>query len=73
MKKGSVMFLGLVGAMGLSLAVIGAFDKQDSKVEYKYYCEQVNLWEYDADAGIEPSKRFGHPNYKGAACDQENK
>lgn len=73
MRRDSVMFLGLVGAMGLALAVVGAFDKQDAEAEYKYYCENLMLWERDRDAGIEPSERSGHYNYKGVVCDQENK
>lgn len=73
MKKDSVMFLGLIGAMGAALIVTGSFGKQDAEAEYKYYCEKVSLWERDTDAGIEPSERLGHPNYKGVVCEQENK
>lgn len=42
----------------------------DEKIFMADYCEKVELWESDADAGIEPINRAGHPNYKGVVCEQ---
>ncbi len=44
--------------------------ESDLKAEHSKYCELVIMWEYGADAGLEPNEREGHPNYKGAVCEQ---
>lgn len=46
---------------------IKSANKQNS-IEHEKYCELVIMWESDADAGLEPNNRAGHPNYKGVSC-----
>jgi hypothetical protein len=41
----------------------------NQKAEHKSYCELVSMWEEDIERGIEPTKRDGHPNYKGISCE----
>ena len=42
--------------------------ESDLKAEHSNYCELVLIWESDADDGLEPNDRAGHPNYKGVTC-----
>lgn len=48
-----------------------SYENEDiNKLEQKNYCDLVSLWESDADAGINPHDRAGHPNYKEINCEQ---
>lgn len=47
------------------------YSSDDDQVFNDDYCANVELWELDTDAGINPYDRAGHPNYKGVECDQE--
>lgn len=51
------------------IAVAGAFDRQDVEASHANYCEGVAVWMAEADRGIRPEHRTGHPDYHGTAAD----
>ena len=58
-------------AFAILLIIFGSFlDYANQEgVEHENYCELVSMWEEDAELGIEPTKRDGHPNYKEINCE----
>ena len=57
--------------VGVTVIVYALFvTVSDDKVFNDSYCVNVAIWESDADAGINPYDRAGHPNYKEINCEQ---
>lgn len=50
------------------VAFVGNLDKKDQQRDEVFYCEMVDLWEFDKEAGISDNHRRGWPNYKKLDC-----
>lgn len=68
-NKVSAVFYALAAIL-LTLIALSFNQIDDSKAFYDDYCVNVAIWESDADAGINPHDRAGHPNYKEVSCEQ---
>ncbi len=58
-----------IGIFVSSIFVLALFT-DDYKELRDDYCVNVAIWESDAEAGINPYDRAGHPNYKEVSCEQ---
>ncbi|ANY29595.1 hypothetical protein BOX08_gp30 [Pseudoalteromonas phage BS5] len=61
-------YLTLIAALIVGYILLGSGINEQA-AERKNYCELVSMWEEDAELGIEPTKRDGHPNYKEIDCE----
>lgn len=62
-----------IGTLGLltaaSVGLVGPSDYDVQLMQQQQYCESVATWNADADRGVEPSRRYGHPDYDGIAAE----
>lgn len=42
--------------------------EEDRQQTVSNYCENVRIWQLDAERGVTPYQRGGHPNYKHFSC-----
>lgn len=54
----------LVVALLTALGLAGAADYRDEQATAERYCQGLALWEQDAQRGIDPYDRRGHPDYQ---------
>lgn len=66
MKRYTVILLSVAAtAAAMSLSWSNEEDRQQT---LSRYCENVRIWQQDADLGIAPVHRGGHPNYRQRTC-----
>lgn len=55
-----LLLVALLTALGLA----GAADYRDEQATAERYCQGLALWQQDAQRGIDPYDRRGHPDYQ---------
>ena len=68
-KKTVIVLAGIAVFIALSSSLLSSVEI-DAEISHRVYCEDVSIWELDAELGIEPNQRGGAPNYKGVNCEQ---
>ncbi|MFJ5538588.1 hypothetical protein [Vreelandella titanicae] len=58
----ALMFLGLSMVLAANL---GAADKESL---HRAYCAEVAVWQAEEARGVKPTRRTGHPDYRGIAA-----
>lgn len=56
-------------ALGLSMVLAANLGAADKESLHRTYCAEVAVWQAEEARGVKPTRRVGHPDYRGIAED----
>ena len=55
--------------LGLSMVLAANLGAADKDSLHRTYCAEVAVWAAEEARGVEPTRRVGHPDYRGIAAE----
>lgn len=68
MSKRTLSALALI-VLGLSMVLAANLGAADKESLHRTYCAEVAVWAAEEARGVEPTRRVGHPDYRGIAAE----
>jgi len=68
MNKKTLSAIALM-ALGLSMVLAANLGAADKESLHQTYCAEVAVWAAEEARGVEPTRRTGHPDYRGIAAE----
>ena len=68
MKKKTLSAIALV-VLGLSMVLAANLGAADKERLHRTYCAEVAVWAAEEARGVKPTRRVGHPDYRGIAAE----
>lgn len=68
MNRKTLIAIGLI-VMGLGMILAANLGAADKESLHQTYCAEVAVWQAEEARGVKPTRRVGHPDYRGIAAE----